>query len=187
MQTIGVSPPAHAAAILRFTDASVSPNNVRRSEWPMMTYSAPVSAIIGALISPVNAPSRSQWRSCAAMQTLLLRAASAAACSAVNGGASTISTSSMSLTRLRNSLTYLTVSATVLNIFQLPAIKGVLISLLRERSDTGKCPAAQEFQRGAAAGGDVRDAILDARLLHRCNRITSADDRRPLHVRHRVR
>jgi hypothetical protein len=36
------------------------------------------SRIIGALISPVNAPSRSQCRSCAAMPTLLLRAASAA-------------------------------------------------------------------------------------------------------------
>ena len=60
MQTIGVSPAANAAPILRLTVASVSPNSVRRSEWPMMTYSAPASRIIGALTSPVNAPSRSQ-------------------------------------------------------------------------------------------------------------------------------
>ena len=33
----------------------------------MMTYSAPVSRIIAALISPVNAPSRSQCRFCAAI------------------------------------------------------------------------------------------------------------------------
>ena len=79
MQTIGVRPPANAAAIFRLTEASVSPNSVRRSEWPTITHSAPVSAIIAALISPVNAPSRSQCRSCAATPTLLLRAASPAA------------------------------------------------------------------------------------------------------------
>ena len=42
----------------------------------------------------------------------------------MNGGATTISTSAMSFTRPRNSLTYFTVSATVLYIFQLPAMKG---------------------------------------------------------------
>ena len=43
-----------------FTAVSVSPNSVRRSECPMIAYSAPASRIICALISPVNAPSRSQ-------------------------------------------------------------------------------------------------------------------------------
>ncbi len=93
----------------------------------MITYSAPDSAIIVALISPVKAPSRSQYRFCAATATLLLRAASAAACSAVNGGAITISTPVTSLTIARNSLTYFTVSATVLFIFQFPAMSGVLM------------------------------------------------------------
>ena len=37
MQTIGVSPAAIAAFTLRLTWSSVSPNFVRRSEWPMMT------------------------------------------------------------------------------------------------------------------------------------------------------
>ena len=60
MQTIGVSPAAKAATAFRLTVASVSPNSVRRSEWPTITYSAPASRIIGALTSPVNAPSRSQ-------------------------------------------------------------------------------------------------------------------------------
>ena len=60
MQAIGVSPAAKAAATLRLTVASVSPNSVRRSEWPTMTYSAPASRTISALTSPVKAPSRSQ-------------------------------------------------------------------------------------------------------------------------------
>src|SRR2546422_4064544 len=46
---------------------------------------------------------------------------------AVNGGAMTISTSPTSFTRLRNSLVKTTASWTVLNIFQLPAMNGVLI------------------------------------------------------------
>ena len=76
----------------------------------MMTYSAPASRTIAPLTSPVNAPSRSQCMFCAATPTLLLRAASAAAWTAVNVGASTISTSSMSLTIPRNSFTYFTAS-----------------------------------------------------------------------------
>ena len=60
MHTIGVRSAASAATSLRFTVASVSPNSRRRSEWPMITYSAPASLSIAPLISPVNAPSRSQ-------------------------------------------------------------------------------------------------------------------------------
>ena len=60
MQTIAVRPAVSAARSLRFTEASVSPNRRRRSEWPMMTCVAPASLIIVALTSPVNAPSRSK-------------------------------------------------------------------------------------------------------------------------------
>src|SRR5436190_15209926 len=120
---------------------------------------------------------------------LLFRALSAAACSAVNGGAMTISTSATSVTRPRSSFMYLAVSATVLNIFQLPAMKEVLISFVRQRGHPRQCTAAKELQRRAAAGGDMRDAIGDARFLHGCNRVAAADDRRPLHtgdcLRHR--
>ena len=66
----------------------------------MITYSAPASRSIAALTSPVNAPSCSQCTFWPATPTLELRAASATACSAVNGGATTISTSVTSLTRL---------------------------------------------------------------------------------------
>src|SRR5687768_4167302 len=182
MQAIGVSPAANAADTLRLTVASVSPNSVRRSEWPMITNSAPASLIIGALTSPVNAPSRSQYKSCAAIATLLLRAASAAACSAGNGGATTISTSVMSLTRMRNSLTYFTASATVLYIFQFPAMKGVLISSLRQRRDPRQRLPSEELERGAAAGRNVRDAIGHASLRDRGDGIAAADDGGPVDV-----
>src|SRR6185503_5064039 len=121
------------------------------------------------------------------MITLLLRAASAAACTAVNGGASTISTSAMSFTITRNSLTYFTVSATVLYIFQLPAMMGVRMSGLRQHGHARQRAAAEPFERRATAGGDVRDPVGDARLLHRRNRVAAADDRRAAHGGHGVR
>ena len=77
MQTIGMSSAAIAARVFRLTHSSVSPNSRRRSEWPTMTWLAPASLIIAALTSPVNAPSRSKYRSCAAMPMRVLRAASA--------------------------------------------------------------------------------------------------------------
>ena len=70
----------------------------------MITNCAPASASIVALISPVNAPSRSQYTFCPAMVTLLLTAASTVARMAVNGGATTISTSRTSLTSARSCL-----------------------------------------------------------------------------------
>src|SRR5947209_9430197 len=58
---------------------------------------------------------------------LVLRAASATACTAVNGGPTTISTSVTSLIALRSSFTNRTASCTVLYIFQLPAMNGIRI------------------------------------------------------------
>src|SRR5947209_20572865 len=101
------------------------------------------------------------------------RAAPAAACTAVNGGATTMSTPESGLTRSRSSVTNATVSATVLNIFQLPAIRGVLIGqgghagcgrsfLVGQGRDAGERLTAEELQRRAAAGGDMRDLVGDA-------------------------
>jgi hypothetical protein len=56
---------------------------------------------------------------------LLFRAASAAAWIAVTGTASTMSMPARSFTSARSSLTYLTVSATVLCILKFPAMYGV--------------------------------------------------------------
>src|SRR5216110_2162849 len=67
-----------------------------------------------------------------------LRAASATACTAVNGGATTISTSVMSFTALRSSFTNTTASCTVLYIFQLPAMKGIRIGLVGQVGRVGQ-------------------------------------------------
>ena len=64
MQTIGSSPARHAASALARTMASVSPQSVRRSEWPTMTWLAPASRSISADISPVWAPLALAWQSC---------------------------------------------------------------------------------------------------------------------------
>ena len=79
MQTIGTRPAVNAACILLLTVSLVSPNSVRRSEWPTITYRAPASRTIAALTSPVNAPSRSQCRFCAATAMVLPAAAFTAA------------------------------------------------------------------------------------------------------------
>ena len=93
-----------------------------------MVYAAPASRTIAGDTSPVNGPSRSQYTSWADTPMLVFLAASATACKAVNGGATTISTSATSLTRMRSSLAKTTASWTVLNIFQLPAMNGVRIA-----------------------------------------------------------
>jgi len=53
MHAIGMSDASNAAATLRLTPSSVSPNNVRRSEWPTRPYFAPTSSSIAADTSPV--------------------------------------------------------------------------------------------------------------------------------------
>ena len=59
------SPAASAASARRATPSSVSPKSCRRSEWPTSEPATPSSRSIGAEISPVNAPSGSQWTFCA--------------------------------------------------------------------------------------------------------------------------
>src|SRR5690242_19545898 len=75
-------------------------------------------------------------------------------------------------------------SWTVLYIFQLAATKGMrmAIRILPEGDDARQLAAAEELERCAAAGRDVRNPIGDAGLRDRGNRIAAADDRRPLHV-----
>ncbi len=58
--------------------SSVSPKYWRRSEWPMMTWVQPISSSMAGQISPVYAPSFSQYRSCAPMATFEPLAASIA-------------------------------------------------------------------------------------------------------------
>src|SRR5579864_9099743 len=107
----------------------------------------------------------------------VLRAASAAACTAVNGGAITISTSATSLTTPRSSLTNADVSCTVLNIFQLPAINGIRMSDIRQGRHARQRATAQKLERCAASGGNVGNAIGETGLLYGRDRIAAADDR----------
>src|SRR6266540_1778550 len=88
--------------------------------------------------SPVKAPSFSQYRSCALTPMFEPRAACATAWSAVNVGATTMSTPDTLLTALFRSSTKATASCTVLNIFQLPAIRGVLIGRVGQVGQVGR-------------------------------------------------
>src|SRR5207237_7238490 len=73
-------------------------------------------------ISPVKAPSFSQWRFCAEMAMFVFFAAATAAGIAVNGGATTMLQCLEAETRGTNVEKKARVSAWVLNIFQFPAI-----------------------------------------------------------------
>src|SRR5580692_9854179 len=118
-----------------------------------MTCDTPNSRSIGALISPVNAPSNSQCIVCAPKPMRVSRSRTDADGIDRNGGAMTISTRSGSVAALgRKSSKKASVSAAVLCIFQLPAS----ISLLLKRRNPGKHLAFEIFQRRAAAGGNVR-------------------------------
>ena len=90
----------------------------------------------------------------------VLRAASATGCSAVNGGATTISTSSMPLTMLRRSVTNATDSDTVLYIFQLPAMNGILICLADglDRQESRPIPPSPLERRHLAGFGPPRNS-----------------------------
>src|SRR5262245_49812179 len=97
---------------------------------------------------------------------------------AVNGGPTTICTPLAFLTAPRRSVTNAAASATVLNIFQLPAMKGVRMLFVRQGCHTREHAAAEELQRRAATGGDVSDLVGEAGFLDRGNRVAASDDRR---------
>src|SRR3990172_8009670 len=109
---------------------------------------------------------------------------------AVNGGATTTSTSWRSLTTARSSLTKYTASWTVLNIFQLAATKGRRMASvpvwsilqIRQGLDPRQRPAGQELERGAAARRDVGDLVGDARLGDGGDRVAATDDRGAVHA-----
>src|SRR5690349_8901077 len=171
-QTMGWSCASSAARSLRFTPSSVSPKYCRRSLWPRMTPSQPSSASIGALISPVKAPCFSWWQFCAKSWMELPASASLTLDSAVNGGAT--ATWICDSRRCLSSRTSATASAVVLCIFQFPQTnfrRGMHTSrssseeiLFVEDLHAGEVAALEEFEGGAAAGGDVGDLVGEAHL-----------------------
>src|SRR5207248_4930081 len=111
---------------------------------------------------------------------------------AVNGGATTISTSWTASASFRNSLMNATASWTVLYIFQLAAINGVRLMAsglrsVRQRGNARQHAPPEEFERRAPAGGDMCDFIADVGLADRRDGIAAADHSRALDVRHRFR
>src|SRR3979490_2932254 len=96
----------------------------------MSTARHPASTNIEAETCPVNAPSASQHRSCAAIEIAVPRAASTAVVRAVNGGATMMSQCVELATSGASAVKYARPSACVLYIFQFPAITGRRITPL---------------------------------------------------------
>ena len=183
--------------------SSVSWNSRRRSEWPMITYSAPASRSIAALTSPVNAPSRSQCRFCPATPTLSMpgrfgdrvqrrerrRDDDLDVGDVLDQAAELFDEHH----RLVHGLEHLPVggdergSHRVIQSVHVSAegsatarpahVRRCAVAVFQRR-DPRQVPPAEEFERRAAAGRDVRDPIGHAGLRHRRNRIAAADDGR---------
>ena len=125
-QRIGIRPASSAAGTFSASARSVSPKYSRRSECPSTTPWTSSSLSIGALTSPVNAPSAAWCMFCAYTCTREPRVESTIACRSVNG--TQIATSTPSEDDTSGSSPEMNISACdwVLNIFQLPAMNGVL-------------------------------------------------------------
>ncbi len=122
---IGCRPAASAADSLCDSALSVSLKYWRRSECPSTTPCVSISVSIFADTSPVNAPSSASCMFCAKTSTREPRVESIIACRSVNGTQIATSTPSIDDTRGSSAAMYSSASATVLCIFQLPAMNGV--------------------------------------------------------------
>src|SRR5690242_2289087 len=125
-------------------------------------------------ISPVYAPTLCSLMFCAPSRRFELSISFETSESAVNGGHTTMSTSFTPESSSLRSRTRSTASATVLFIFQLPAMMSLRclfmirwLTVVRQRRDAGKGAAFEEFQAGAAAGAHERHAIAELRLVQR--------------------
>src|SRR5579862_2033237 len=132
---------------------------------------------------------------CAKTCTREPRVESTIAVSAVNAGQLATSTPSDVETRGSRAWMKSSASATVLFIFQLPAISGVLLLTpasisrgpLSEDVYPWQSPALDQFKCSAAAGRDVRHLLREPELLDGRRRVTAADDRHPGRGRERFR
>src|SRR6202171_6181230 len=156
---------------------------------------------MGAETSPVNVPSLLQETFWPAMAVGEAFSAATAVEIAVNGGATTMSQCFAAATSGRDEEKNARVSASVLYIFQLPAITRRRIESSRERKDNaetlrtqrvrreeresfvgegfdaGEFASAQEFEGGAASGRDVRNFVCNTGLMDRGDGVTTTDDR----------
>src|SRR6267378_1338454 len=164
----------------------------------MMTQRQPASASMGAETSPVKAPSLLQETFWPEMAMLVPFAASAAVEMAVKGGAMMMSQCLEFATSGVNAEKNARVSASVLYIFQLPAItrrrmpvppktkrtgwnacptraKESVCSFVGESFDSGKFASGEKFEGSAAAGGDMGDFVREAGLVNGCDGVAAAD------------
>src|SRR5437879_6391738 len=154
---------------------------------------------MGAETSPVKAPSLLQETFWPEMAMLVPFAASAAVEMAVKGGAMMMSQCLEFATSGGNAEKNARVSASVLYIFQLPAItrrrmtrpprarrtgrnacptraKESVCSFVGQSFDSGKFASGEKFKGSAAAGGDMGDFVREAELMNGCDGVAASDD-----------
>src|SRR6267142_4314059 len=165
----------------------------------MITQRQPASASMGAETSPVNAPSLLQETFWPEMDILVPFDASAAAEMAVKGGATMMSQCLEFATNGVKAEKNARVSASVLYIFQLPAItrrrmirpprlrrtgrnacptraKESVCSFVGESFDSGKFAPGEKFKGSAAASGDMGDFVREAGVMNGCDGVAASND-----------
>jgi len=129
-QTSARNPCSTAAFVFNATVSSVSPKCVRRSLWPISTRLAPTSRIIGAEISPVQAPALAQCMFCAPMRTRVPARMAATSAIVVKGGMTKGRAASVAATgEAASASAKARACGRVLFIFQLVPIQGVLTDI----------------------------------------------------------
>src|SRR3989442_2074860 len=154
---------------------------------------------MGAETSPVKAPSLLHETFWPEMAMLVPFAASGAVEMAVKGGAMMMSQCLEFATSGVNAEKNARVSASVLYIFQLPAItrrrmpvppktkrtgrnacptraKESVCSFVGESFDSGKFASGEKFEGSAAAGGDMGDFVREAGPMNGCDGVAASDD-----------
>src|SRR6267142_48466 len=153
---------------------------------------------MGAETSPVKAPSLLQETFWPEMAMLVPFAKSAAAEMAVKGGATMMSQCLEFATSGAKAEKNARVSASVLYIFQLPAItrrrmtrpprikrtgrnacpsrvKESVCSFVGESFNSGKFASGKKLQGSATAGGDMGDFVREAGLMNGCDGVAPSD------------
>src|SRR6266481_3122062 len=154
---------------------------------------------MGAETSPVKAPSLLQERFWPETAIWVPLAASAAVEMAVKGGATMMSQCLEFATNGVKAEKNARVSASVLYIFQLPAItrrrmtrpprirrtgrnacptraKESMCSFVGESFDSGKFAPGEKFKGSAAAGGDMGNFVREAGLMNGCDGVAASDN-----------
>src|SRR5882724_2338813 len=154
---------------------------------------------MGAETSPVKAPSLLQETFWPEMVMLVPFAAWAAVEMAVKGGATMMSQCLEFATNGAKVEKNARVSASVLYIFQLPAItrrrmtrpprarrtgrnacptraKESVCSFVGQSFDSGKFASGEKFKGSAASGGDMRDFVREAGVMNGCDGVAAADN-----------